>query len=131
MKHEKSCGCIVIRDEKVLLVKQNDGHWSFPKGHVEHDETEEQTAIREVKEETNVDVEVFENKRYEIEYKVDEDIDKTVVFFVAKLLGGELQRQESEIDEIAWMSFEDANDCITYENTKIMFEQVLKDEKLR
>lgn len=35
MKKEKSCGCIVIDKDKVLLVKQNDGHTAFPKGHVE------------------------------------------------------------------------------------------------
>lgn len=35
MKYEKSCGCIIIKDGKVLLVKQQKGHWDFPKGHVE------------------------------------------------------------------------------------------------
>lgn len=35
MKHEKSCGCIIIEDKKVLLIKQTNGIWGFPKGHVE------------------------------------------------------------------------------------------------
>ena len=56
MKHEKSCGCIIIEDKKVLLIKQTNGVWGFPKGHVEENETELQTAEREVKEETNIDV---------------------------------------------------------------------------
>jgi ADP-ribose pyrophosphatase YjhB (NUDIX family) len=55
---EKSCGCIIIENRKVLLIKQTSGIWGFPKGHVEHDETEEETAKREVKEETNIDVEI-------------------------------------------------------------------------
>ena len=63
MKFEKCCGCIILNENKVLLVKHNDGHWGFPKGHVEKDETELQTAIREVKEETNLDVEIQEDKR--------------------------------------------------------------------
>lgn len=71
MECEKSCGCIIIEDEKVLLVKQTKGHWGFPKGHVEADETEVETAIREVKEETNIDVEVEENKRYTMRYVTD------------------------------------------------------------
>lgn len=72
MKCEKSCGCIIIEDGiKVLLVKQTKGHWIFPKGHVEADETEMETAIREVKEETNVDVEVEGNKRYTMRYVTD------------------------------------------------------------
>ena len=51
-EREKSCGCIIINKNKVLLIKQTKGHWGFPKGHVEKDETEIETAIREVKEET-------------------------------------------------------------------------------
>ena len=40
MIKEKSCGCIIFNDEKkVLLVHMNHGHWSFPKGHVENDES--------------------------------------------------------------------------------------------
>ena len=54
MKNEKSCGCIIIDNGKVLLVKQTAGHWGFPKGHVETNETEIETAIRETKEETNL-----------------------------------------------------------------------------
>ena len=50
---EKSCGCIIIENKKVLLVQQKKGRWGFPKGHVENNETEKETALREVKEETN------------------------------------------------------------------------------
>ena len=57
MTTEKSCGAVIFNDEdKVLIVKHNAGHWDFPKGHMEAGETETQTAIREVKEETNIDV---------------------------------------------------------------------------
>ena len=63
MKYEKSCGCIIIDNRKVLLVKQTSGDWGFPKGHVENNETEIETAIRETKEETNIDVEIDEKHR--------------------------------------------------------------------
>ena len=61
MLHEKSCGAIVYRkyhgNTEILLIKHiNSGHWSFPKGHVEGDETEEETAKREIMEETGIDV---------------------------------------------------------------------------
>ena len=52
-EREKSFVCIITKDNKVLLIKQTKGHWGFPKGHVEKNETEIETAIREVKEETN------------------------------------------------------------------------------
>ena len=45
-EREKSCGCIITKDNKVLLIKQTKGHWGFPKGHVEKNETEIETAIR-------------------------------------------------------------------------------------
>ena len=57
---EKSCGAIVYKKEndelKFLLVYQNNGHYSFPKGHEEEGETEIETATREIKEETNLDI---------------------------------------------------------------------------
>lgn len=60
MMHEKSCGAIVYqihRNIEILLIKHvNSGHWSFPKGHVEGTETEVETAKREIKEETAIDV---------------------------------------------------------------------------
>ena len=51
---EKACGCIIIENGKVLLIQQIEGHWGFPKGHMEDFETESETAIREVKEETGL-----------------------------------------------------------------------------
>ena len=60
MIKEKSCGAVVYKYENneilVLLEKMKKGHISIPKGHVENDETEIQTALREIKEETNLDV---------------------------------------------------------------------------
>ena len=40
-KKEKSCGCIIIENDKVLLIQQVKGHWGFPKGHMEKGETEQ------------------------------------------------------------------------------------------
>lgn len=61
MNYEKSCGAIVYRkhhgNTEILLVRHlKSGHWSFPKGHMEAGETEEDTARREIKEETGLDV---------------------------------------------------------------------------
>ena len=126
---EKSCGCIIIENEKVLLVQQTQGHWGFPKGHVEENETEIETAIRETKEETNIDVEVDETKRYKMEYITGKGIHKEVVLFVAKRIGGEIKEQESEINKISWLNFEEALKTITYDNNKQLFQKVLKDIK--
>ena len=56
MEYEKSCGAVVFRigerGPEALVIHQNAGHWGFPKGHVEPGEDEEQTALREILEET-------------------------------------------------------------------------------
>lgn len=130
LKREKSCGCIIIEKDKVLLIQQAEGHWGFPKGHVEKGETEIETAIREVKEETNLDVEINENKRYTIEYIIDKGTLKQVVLFIAKKINGNEKCQESEIKSMKWMTFEDAIKTITYNNTRELFSKILKEENL-
>ena len=63
MKYEKSCGAVIFDGDKVLVIQQVKGHWGFPKGHVENGETEIETALREIKEETNLDVEIISRGR--------------------------------------------------------------------
>ena len=125
MKHEKSCGCIIIKDGKVLLIKQTSGAWGFPKGHVEGNETELQTAAREVKEETNIDVKIDETKRYTMHYTTDKGASKEVVLFLAQKTGGDISRQESEILQIEWLNFEDAIKKLSYSNTKELLKEVV------
>ena len=127
MKKEKSCGCIIIKNRKVLLVQEAKGHWGLPKGHIEGNETEEEAAIREVKEETNLDVEIDTSIRYELNYIVEPDIEKTVCFFPAKNVSGKIKRQESEINEIKWIPVEEAVTVITYDNAKEMLSRALKE----
>lgn len=127
---EKACGCIVIENNKVLLIKQTSGAWGFPKGHVEHDETEEETAKREVKEETNIDVKINLEKRYEMHYITDKGKYKKVVFFLAEKIGGELKKQDSEILEAKWVDLHDAAEIFTYDNTKELYQQVLEENNL-
>ena len=130
LNKEKSCGCIIIEKDKVLLIQQTKGHWGFPKGHVEVGETEIETARREVKEETNLDVEINENKRYTMEYFTDKGTYKQVVLFIAKKIRGNEKYQESEVKSMKWMTFEDALKTITYDNTRELFNKILREENL-
>ena len=110
----------------------NKGHWDFPKGHVEEGETEVQTAIREVKEETNIDVEVNEKYRYTTEYSPKEDVMKEVVFFLAKNINDKRNAQLEEVSEVKWFKFEEAMERITYNTSKeilIKLEKDLKEDK--
>ena len=127
IKKEKACGCIIIDNGKVLLVQQNEGWWGFPKGHVEEGETEIETAIREVKEETNIDVIPDGTKRYVQEYMLNNGILKQVVLFVATKISNNIKAQESEVQNIKWFDFKEAAEIITYEDTRELLINALKE----
>lgn len=127
MKYEKSCGAVIFDEDKVLVIQQVKGHWGFPKGHVEDGETEVQTAIREIKEETNLDVEIDETHRYVERYSPEEGVEKDVIFFIAKKIGGEVKVQEEEVKDTEWLLPKDAMERLTYETSKVILKKVMKD----
>ena len=134
MKYEKSCGAVVytkINNEvKFVLVRQLKGFYGFPKGHVEDGETEKQTAIREVKEETNVNVQILSDKKYQTNYIIkDKNIDKDVIFFLAKPLNLNQKPQLEEVIRSEWKKFEDALEVITYERSRELLKEAIKDYK--
>ena len=123
MINEKSCGAIVFRkhhgNTEILLIKHvNSGHWSFPKGHVEADETEVETALREIKEETGIDVIIDPTFRETVSYSPKKDTQKVVVYFIAKAKNFEYIPQEEEISDIKWVEIGHALSILTYENDR-------------
>ena len=126
MKKEKSCGAVIFTEEngtdQVVIIKQVQGHWCFPKGHVEDNETEHETAAREIREETNLSVEFMDGFRYSLSYSPKAGVDKEVVYFAAKLTGGVAGVQEEELSEIHTVTFDEARRLITYENDRQLFE---------
>lgn len=130
MEKEKSCGAIIYNDNmQVLVVKHTAGHWDFPKGHVEGIETEIQTALREVKEETNLDINIYDNYRYEVHYSPKENVDKTVIFFLAKNTSNKLIKQDCEIQNIGWFDYKEAMDVLTYDTAKELLKRSYNDFK--
>jgi len=128
---EKSCGAVVYKKEKgelkFLLVYQSNGHYSFPKGHVESNETEIETALREIKEETNLDVEIDTNFRYVITYIVEsKNVLKDAVYFVATPTSFDLKNQEGEITECIWNNYEKTMELLEFDNIKKVFENAYK-----
>ena len=122
MEKEKSCGAVIYKyfDDvlKVLVVKHNSGHYAFSKGHMEKNETEIETAIREIKEETNLDVIIDDGFRFINTYSPKEGVIKDVVYFVATPINSDVIPQSSEIAEINWYDVDSAYDIITYNDTK-------------
>ena len=123
MQNEKSCGAIVYRkyhgNTEILLIKHvNSGHWSFPKGHVEKGETEVETALREIKEETGIDVIIDPTFRETVSYYPKKDTQKVVVYFIGKAKNYDYVPQEEEISEIKWVEIGRAGSVLTYENDR-------------
>lgn len=132
MKKEKSCGAIVYKIENnelyFLLLKHNAGHWSFAKGHVEERENEEQTAIREIKEETNLDVVLDTSFRTVHTYSPKEGILKDVILFLATCKDDHysIEKENHEIKKILWLKAEEALQTITYEEDKKILKQAIE-----
>ncbi|MCI8603794.1 MAG: NUDIX domain-containing protein [Ruminiclostridium sp.] len=125
MNYEKSCGAIVYRkhhgNTEILLVRHlKSGHWSFPKGHMEAGETEEDTARREIKEETGLDVLLDTGFRETVNYSPKKNTKKTVVYFVGMVASHELIPQQDEISELRWLEIEQAGNVLTYDNDKLL-----------
>lgn len=135
MQYEKSCGAVVYRKhhgniELLLIKNQNGGHWSFPKGHMETGETEEQTALREIKEETGLDVALDTSFRKVITYTPKKDITKDVIYFLAKALNYDYTPQEEEIAQIKWVEINHAVSILSYDNDRQLVSQaksIIKD----
>lgn len=123
MEYEKSCGAVVFRKShgniEILLIKHlNGGYWSFPKGHVEVGETEEETAIREVKEETNIDIIIDNTFREVVTYSPKKDTMKDVVYFLARAKSFDHAPQPTEIAQVKWVELSLAHSALTYDNDK-------------
>lgn len=118
MKYEKSCGAVVytVRDgQRLYLVEHTpSGKYVLPKGHVEAGETEQQTALREIKEETNLEAALDCSFREIAVYSPKPNVEKAVVFFLAQPLTWDLVPQPGEVVSLSWLPFEEAEPIMTY-----------------
>lgn len=126
MKKEKSCGIVVFDGDKVLLVFHNLGHYGIPKGHVEKGETEEETAIREVKEETNCDAKIIPGFREVITYSPKPNVMKDVVFFVGEAITTDLKPQEEETSDVFFINKSESLKTITHKEEREVLEKAIK-----
>ena len=131
MKKEKSCGALVfyLKDnrEQILLIKHsNSGHWSFPKGHVEAGETEVETAVREIFEETGVNANIDTRFREVVTYSPKKDVLKDVIYFFATTDNDATEKQESEVSEIMWVDIDKALNSVSYRNDKELITKAIR-----
>lgn len=123
MIYEKSCGAVIFHPgaggERLYLVElMRKGHRSLCKGYVENNETEHETAAREIREETGLSVVFVDGFRETIEYSPYPGCTKTVVFFLAGSESDGVKAQEEEVREIDWLPFEEASAALTFDSDR-------------
>lgn len=106
---ERSCGVLpyrVVNGERefLLVFEAFSKCWSLPKGHMEAGETEEQTALRELFEETGLTAKLDTSRCVSIEYPISPVAQKEVIFYLGEV-AGEPKVQESEIETYKWVTF--------------------------
>ena len=140
MQHEKSCGALVLRygdDGKtyILMIRHKaGGHRSFPKGHMEPGETEYMTAVREVFEETAVQIRIDTDFRKTVHYHPMPGVSKEVVYFLTETAQIDIHPRQGEIAQVEWVPLEQAEQSLTHENDKTVLRaavQRLKNGRLK
>ena len=131
MAIEITSGAVVYRKntgkiEYLLLESQNKGHfWGFPKGHVEGNETLEETAKREIKEETQLVLPIDTSFHVYTEYDLPNGNRKQMTLYTADLTQSEdIHLQAEEIKNCGWFNYADARERLTYDNLKQLLDQV-------
>jgi len=121
---EISAGAVVFYDGggevEYLLLLYPGGHWDFPKGNIEAGETPERTALREIKEETGLDVELVPGFKEEIEYfyyRERRRIKKRVIYFLARARSKDV-KLSWEHKGYVWLPFGQALARIAFENSR-------------
>ena len=124
-KFEKSCGALVIRHDEersedyILMIRHRPGGYrSFPKGHVEPGETERETAMREVMEETSVRITLIPDFRHVVCYTPAPAVEKEVVYFLARTEQVDIRPRRGEIAQVEWIPLLQAERYLTHENDK-------------
>ena len=124
MLHEKSCGTVVFFKSvqvKYLLLQYEAGHWDFVKGNVEPNESEADTVLRELNEETGiVATQLIEGFREQIQYfyrRQGETIQKEVVFY---LIQADTEKVELSFEHVGyeWLDYQHALERLTFKNAR-------------
>ena len=129
---ETSVGAFIYKIEKeeilfLLVYSERNNEWGFPKGHVEPNETELETAKREINEETGItDIEFIKNFRCTDTYKIkgtlsttkDRIIDKNVIYYLARTRENFKGSIDEEISQGKWLNCDQAIKLLKYDNQK-------------
>lgn len=119
----EAAGGVVIRDGKVAVVHRDRyDDWSLPKGKLDKGESFEQAAMREVLEETGLQVELGEELE-PVSYVDQKGRPKVVRYWLMEVVGGEFQAND-EVDELRWLAPGDAVELLSYPHDRELVEGI-------
>lgn len=114
LRRHLSAGGLVLNNDRILLIRNRNGHWGLPKGHWEAGELLAETAVREVLEETGLQVEVGD-LAFITEFRNTESREHLVQFFFsAEVMGGQLAPQPGEISGVRWVPTAEVDEYIRW-----------------
>ena len=122
---ERSAGAVIYNvgenGVEYLLLKYGAGHWDFPKGHIEKNESEIQAVLREVKEETGMEnITIIDGFRKVINYMFMKEgrlVRKEVVFYLGQARDKSVTLSPEHLDYV-WLSLEKALEKLTFKTAK-------------
>ena len=123
---ERSAGAVIFHDDskkEFLLLHYESGHWDYVKGHIENDESEIRTLIRETEEETGIkeeDIKIIDGFKEKIEYFYRHEgkvVKKEVVFYLARSKTKDVKISHEHIG-YKWLSYDEALNQLTFKNAK-------------
>ncbi|MCB1135046.1 MAG: NUDIX domain-containing protein [Chlamydiia bacterium] len=134
IEEDESFGIIPLQERdgiwNVLLIQHRAGHWAFPKGHLDEGEGPIEAAVRELKEETSLDIEYFVDAPPKAEsysfYHRGSRINKTVTYFPA-VVQGALVFQPEEIADGRWVPLLEAGNYVSFAQARSICDELMKE----
>lgn len=124
MQYEVSSGAVVFtrknNDIYFVIVKSLEGFYGFPKGHIEGNETEEETALREIYEEIGIRPQILSGFRTIDEHTIanKKDVIKRIIYFVAEYDNQQICYQQEELGCAYLMTYDEAMKAFQFDSSK-------------
>jgi 8-oxo-dGTP pyrophosphatase MutT (NUDIX family) len=116
-----------------LIIQHNAGHWAFPKGRAEKGESEVETALRELREETGItDVSVRPDPVFEERYTRTQwgsrrqHVQKTVRYFLGMVHDPKVRLQQAEVQDYKWATYDEARAMITFDASRRLLDDAAR-----
>lgn len=122
MQQEYSAGAVVYQlingEPYYALVQEASGYWGLPKGHIEQNETDKQAALREILEETGLQVQIITGLEEQVQYHIGKNTIKQVTYFLAVFDHQNIQFNKGELLNAKLLPFHLAMKKLTFPSVR-------------